>query len=81
MFFGGTATTLERCKAFLYHRRILYVFQVIATHNPQDFFCGQEPSDLILTFIFKEDALMETVKQCECGGYVAIVYPYEAKGE
>ena len=51
--------------------------QVIATHNPQDFFCGQEPNDLTLTFIVKEDALTETVKQCVCGGYVAIVYPYQ----
>jgi hypothetical protein len=56
-------------------------FQVIATHNPQDFFCCQEPNDLTLTFIVKEDALMETVKQCVCGGYVAIVYPYELRGE
>ena len=56
-------------------------FQVIATHNPQDFFCGQEPNELTLTFIVKEDALMETVKQCVCCGYIAIVYPYEVKGE
>ena len=34
-------------------------FQVIATHDPQDFFCGQEPNELTLTFIVKEDALME----------------------
>ena len=54
-------------------------FQVIATHNPQDFFCGQEPNDLTLTFIVKEDALMETVKQCVIGGYIAIVYPFENK--
>ena len=52
-------------------------FQVIATHNPQDFFCGQEPNDLTLTFIVKEDALMETVKQCIIGGYIVIVYPFE----
>lgn len=52
-------------------------FQVIATHNPQDFFCGQELNDL--TFIVKEDALMETVKQCVIGGYIAIVYPFENK--
>lgn len=54
-------------------------FQVIATHNPQDFFCGQEPTDLTLTFIVKEDALMEIVKQCVIGGYIAIVYPFENK--
>ena len=54
-------------------------FQVIATHNPQDFFCGQEPNDLTLTFIVKEDALIETVKQCVIGGYIAIVYPFENK--
>ena len=56
-------------------------FQVIATHNPQDFFCGQESNDLTLTFIVKEDALMETVKQCVCDGYVAIVYPYQTEKE
>lgn len=33
-------------------------FQVIATHNPQDFFSGQEPNELTLTFIVKEDALI-----------------------
>ena len=54
-------------------------FQVIATHNPQDFFSGQEPNELTLTFIVKEDALMETVKQCVIGGYIAIVYPFENK--
>lgn len=56
-------------------------FQVIATHNPQDFFFVQEPNDLTLTFIVKEDVLMETVKQCVCGGYVAIVYPYQTEKE
>ena len=56
-------------------------FQVIATHNPQDFFCDQEPNDLTLTFIVKEDALMETVKQCASGGYIAIVYPYQTEKE
>ena len=54
-------------------------FQVIATHNPQDFFCDQEPTELTLSFIVKEDALMETVKQCVIGGYIAIVYPFENK--
>lgn len=54
-------------------------FQVIATHNPQDFFCGQELNDLTLTFIVKEDELMETVKQCVNGGYIAIVYPFGNK--
>ena len=80
MFFGGTATTLGRCKAFLYHEGEFYMyFQVIATHNPQEFFCGQEPSDLTLTFIVNEDVLIETVKQCVIGGYIAIVYPFENK--
>lgn len=76
----GTGTT--KCTRYFYTIGEIYMyFQVIATHNPQDFFCGQEPNDLTLTFIVKEDALMETVKQCVCGGYVAIVYPYEVKGE
>lgn len=54
-------------------------FQVIATHNPQDFFCGQEPNDLTLTFIVNKEELTETVKQCIIGGYIAIVYPFENK--
>ena len=79
MFFGGTATTLERCKAFYTKKENFMYFQVIATHNPQDFFCGQEPNKLTLTFIVNEDALMKTVKQCVIGGYIAIVYPFENK--
>lgn len=70
----------SKCARFYYAIGGFYMyFHVIATHNPQDFFCGQEPDDLTLTFIVKEDALIETVKQCVIGGYIAIVYPFENK--
>lgn len=75
----GATTTEMRGGIFIPQGALYMYFQVIATHNPQDFFCGQEPNDLTLTFIVKEDALMETVKQCVIGGYIAIVYPFENK--
>lgn len=77
--YADGADTPEVYRHFYTIGEFYMYFQVIATHNPQDFFCGQEPNDLTLTFIVKEDALMETVKQCIIGGYIAIVYPFENK--
>ena len=42
------------------------IYQIIATHNPQDFFEGIEPEDL-----------PEIVLKCIDGGYTVIIYKKE----
>ncbi len=53
------------------------LFQIIATHNPQDFFEGKEPEDLCQYCTTEEKDLSRIVKGCLQGGYVVIVYNQE----
>ena len=48
-------------------------FEVISTHNPQDFYNGIEPNDLVKVFITDEEDLIETIKELLNGGYQIIV--------
>jgi hypothetical protein len=51
------------------------VYQIIATHNPQDFFEGKEPEDLTEYYEAKDDNLADIVLYCINGGYTVIIYP------
>lgn len=48
-------------------------FEVVGTHNPQDFYNDTEPNDLVEVFIADEEDLIETVKELLNGGYQVIV--------
>lgn len=52
-------------------------YQVIATHNPQDFFNGTEPDDLPEYYEATNENLADIVSKCISDGYVVIVYPKE----
>lgn len=52
-------------------------YQIIATHNPQDFFEGIEPEDLPKYYEATNENLSEIVSKCINGGYVVIIYPKE----
>lgn len=52
-------------------------YQVIATHNPQDFFEGIEPKDLPEYYEATNENLADVVSKCINDGYVVIVYPKE----
>ena len=48
-------------------------FEVVGTHNPQEFYNGTEPNDLVEVFITDEEDLIETVKNLLNGGYQVII--------
>lgn len=48
-------------------------FEVVGTHNPQDFYNGTEPNDLVKVFITDEEDLIETIQELLNGGYQVIV--------
>lgn len=52
-------------------------YQIIATHNPQDFFEGIEPEDLPHYYEASDDNLTNIVSKCINGGYTVIIYPKE----
>lgn len=47
-------------------------FQVIGTHNPQDFYNGVEPNDLVRVFITDEEGLIKVIKELLNDGYQVI---------
>ena len=53
------------------------IYQVIATHNPQDFFEGIEPEDLPECYEAADENLTEIVSKCIDGGYTVIIYKKE----
>jgi hypothetical protein len=53
------------------------IYQVIATHNPQDFFKGTEPGDLPEYYETTNENLADVVSKRINDGYVVIVYPKE----
>lgn len=53
------------------------VYQIIATHNQQDFFNGNEPEDLPECYEATNENLTEIVSKCIKGGYVVIICPKE----
>ena len=53
------------------------VYQIIATHNPQDFFNGNEPEDLPEYYETTNESLIEIVSNCIDGGYTVIIYKKE----
>ena len=48
-------------------------FEVVGTHNPQDFYNGAEPNDLVKVYITDEEDLIETIHELLNGGYQVIV--------
>jgi hypothetical protein len=65
--------------SFNFTRKDLFfmIYQVIATHNPQDFFNGTEPDDLPEHYAATNENLADVVSKCINDGYVVIVYPKE----
>jgi hypothetical protein len=62
----------------LYHERTYFmIYQIIATHNPQDFFEGIEPVYLPEYYEATDENLTEIVSKCIDGGYTVIVYEKE----
>lgn len=53
------------------------IYQIIATHNPQDFFEGIEPEDLPEHYETTNENLTEIVSKCIDGGYTVIIYKKE----
>ena len=53
------------------------VYQIIATHNPQDFFEGIEPENLPEYYEATNENLIEIVSKCIDGGYTVIIYKKE----
>ena len=73
-----TVPTRLKHKDFLYHERNYFmVYQIIATHNPQDFFEGLEPEDLPEYYEATNENLTEIVSKCVNGGYTVIIYKKE----
>jgi hypothetical protein len=62
---------------FYQERNIFMIYQIISTHNPQDFFNGNEPEDLPEYYETTNEDLTEIVSKCIEGGYVVIIYPKE----
>lgn len=53
------------------------IYQIIATHNPQDFFEGTEPEDLPEYYEATNENLTEIVSKSIDGGYTVIIYKKE----
>ena len=53
------------------------VYQIIATHNPQDFFEGLESENLTEYYEATNESLAEIVSKCIDGGYTVIIYKKE----
>ena len=53
------------------------IYQIIAIHNPQDFFNGIEPEDLPEYYEATNENLTEIVSKCIDGGYTVIIYKKE----
>ena len=52
-------------------------YQIIATHNPQDFFNGNEPEDLPEYYEAADENLTEIISKCIDDGYIVIICPKE----
>ena len=50
------------------------IYQIIATHNPQDFFEGIEPENLPEYYEASNENLIDIVSNCVNGGYTVIIY-------
>lgn len=48
-------------------------FEVVGTHNPQDFYNGTEPDELVKIFVADEEDLIETIQELLNNGYQVIV--------
>ena len=53
------------------------IYQIIATHNPQDFFEGIEPEDLPEYYEATDEILADIASKCIEGGYTVIIYKKE----
>ena len=73
----GTATTEGMSLNFTRKDLFFMIFQIIATHNPQDFFNGIEPEDLPEYYEATNENLTEIVLKCIEGGYTVIIYKKE----
>jgi hypothetical protein len=56
---------------------VYMIYQIIATHNPQDFFEGIEPVYSPEYYEATDENLTEIVSKCIDGGYTVIVYEKE----
>ena len=58
-----------------YRKDISMTYSVVFTHNPQDFFEGIEPDDLIVVREVTNEELESEIVPMVDGGYKAIVFP------
>ena len=76
----STATT-QFTKVLFYpkfnERGAYVIYQIIATHNPQEFFEGIEPEDLPEYYEATNENLTKIVSKCIDGGYTVIIYKKE----
>jgi hypothetical protein len=56
---------------------VYMIYQIIATHNPQDFFEGIEPEDLPEYYEATNENLIEIISKCIDDGYTVIIYKKE----
>lgn len=68
---------LEAQGFFISRKEFFMVYQIIATHNPQDFFEGIEPEDLPEHYEVTGENSTEIVSKCVNGGYTVIIYKKE----
>ena len=52
-------------------------YQLIATHNPQDFFEDKEPDELVQAMIATDETIQSDIKTLIQGGYKVIVLERE----
>jgi hypothetical protein len=50
------------------------IYLVIATHNPQDFFNGNETDEFYEYHEVNEKDVLNKINECTNGGYKVIVY-------
>ena len=73
-----------KCKNFrhknndFYSRKgVIMQYQLIVTHNPQDFFEDKEPDELVQAMIATDETIQSDIKTLIQGGYKVIVLERE----
>ena len=65
---------LSGTRSFAYRKDLNMKYTIVFTHNPQDFFEGIEPGDLIVVQEATNEELESEIVPMVDGGYKAIVF-------
>ena len=68
-------TAIPDVRGLSYRKDISMKYTIVFTHNPQDFFEGIEPGDLIVVREATNEELEAEIVPMVDGGYKAIVFP------